>query len=46
MKRINTLHLENIGYHLREGEHDLSIYDWKRFLDFAEKRFSTFKSLY
>ncbi|EOZ95624.1 Glycoprotein gp2 [Indibacter alkaliphilus LW1] len=43
---VNTLHLENIGYHLREGEHDLSIYDWKRFLDFAEKRFSTFKSLY
>ncbi|TVP47626.1 MAG: acetylxylan esterase [Mongoliibacter sp.] len=36
---VNTVQLEHLGYHLREGAHDLSAYDWERFLDFAEKRF-------
>ena len=26
-----------IGYHLREGEHYLSRYEWQRFLDFLEE---------
>lgn len=36
---VNTVHLNQIGYHLREGEHDLSWYDWERFLDFASNKF-------
>lgn len=32
------LHGGCIGYHRRQGEHDLTEFDWMLFLDFAEKR--------
>ena len=31
--------MNDIGYHVREGEHDVTDYDWRCWMDFADKHF-------
>ena len=37
MPKINEPVAHDIGYHVRSGVHDVTLYDWERYLDFADK---------
>jgi hypothetical protein len=36
MPRINSPVIGSIGYHIRSGGHDVKLYDWQQYLDFAD----------
>ena len=37
MPEINEPSMDTIGYHIWEGGHRLSMYNWDRYMDFADK---------
>jgi len=39
----DAFHDGNIGFHLRNGEHNLSRYDWEKFIDFIKKQRGEYK---
>jgi len=40
MPPLNHPVMGTMGYHVRSGGHALTIYDWERYMDFADKHFS------
>jgi hypothetical protein len=36
MPGLNQPVMGTIGYHIRPGQHDVTLYDWERFMSFAD----------
>jgi hypothetical protein len=41
MPAVNQPVMKTIAYHIRSGKHDVTEYDWERYLDFADMHFKT-----
>ena len=39
----HPLAVGTIGYHVRQGKHDVTDYDWQQYLDFADRHFGRMK---
>ena len=39
MPELSEPAIGTIGYHIRPGRHDVTDYDWQRYMDFADKHF-------
>ncbi len=39
MPAVDQPVMNTIGFHIRRGKHDVTDYDWQRYLDFADKHF-------
>jgi hypothetical protein len=39
MPKANQPVMGTIGYHLRTGKHDVTPYDWQKYMDFADRHF-------
>ena len=37
MPQVNSPVAGSIGYHIRTGEHDVTLYDWQQYLDLADR---------
>jgi hypothetical protein len=37
MPEVNRPMVGTIGYHIRDGKHDVTLYDWQRYMDFADR---------
>ncbi len=37
---LHTPSMGIVGYHIREGKHDITLYDWQRYIEFANKYLS------
>ena len=39
MPAVDKPLLLDVAYHIRTGKHDITRYDWQRFMDFADQQF-------
>jgi hypothetical protein len=39
MPGLNEPAMGTVGYHIRPGRHDVTLYDWERWMDFADRHF-------